>query len=215
MSSDSSAATAPAITPAPEQTTTVPAAALAAPATPAAQRTTARAGTIDNEDVNTSREDTTINADKKMDTPAALDPVVRIFVLPCATEAAFTRFAKGIACWWPKNFSASRDKLADVVVTDSVGGRVYEVNSDGSQYDWGTVAAWDPPRRLALDWTLGLRAEGSTSLVTLTFTAWDEGTQVRFVHDGWVTGQEHDRNKFDEPHGWDVVLGRYREADMS
>ncbi len=56
----------------------------------------------------------------------AFAPVVRSLALRCPRSHAFTVFTERIGEWWPKAFTASGDKLANVVIESWEGGRMYE-----------------------------------------------------------------------------------------
>lgn len=138
-----------------------------------------------------------------------LPPVVRKFSVQSPAEKAFAAFTEHIGEWWPSDFSASGDDLAGVTIEPEAGGRVYETSSSGSQVDWGSVRAIEPGRRIVMAWGLGLGGKPSTE-VEVEFTDADGGTEVAFEHRGWAATQRHDRAKFDDPGGWDVVLDDYR-----
>jgi hypothetical protein len=127
-----------------------------------------------------------------------VEPVVRTLSLGIPGERAFFHFTTHIGQWWPPAFSASGHSLAQVVLTPE---RVYEVDLAGNDYSWGTVKLWDPPHRIVLLWTLGVR-DSPDSELELIFA--DEG--ITLVHRG-LSAQ--DRPRFDDPSGWDVILGAY------
>ncbi len=47
------------------------------------------------------------------------------------------------------------------------GGRVYETWADGTQVDWGTLRAWEPPERFVMGWNM----TAVTTEVEFRFTA--------------------------------------------
>jgi uncharacterized protein YndB with AHSA1/START domain len=146
------------------------------------------------------------------DRERSLEPVVRDIPVKCDTEGAFEVFTDAIGAWWPPGFSASGDDLAGVVVEGRVGGRVYEYAHSGGEYDWGTVTAWEPGRRLVLAWTLGVRtaAASPTQVEVRIVTDRPEACRLRLEHRGWQPGQEEDRKRFADDGGWAVVLDAYR-----
>ncbi|HEX6870823.1 MAG TPA: SRPBCC domain-containing protein [Micromonosporaceae bacterium] len=79
----------------------------------------------------------------------------------------------------------------------------------GGQVGWGEVREVEPGRRILLAWTLGLGGSPATE-VEVVFADAGERCEVHFAHRGWGEGQHQLRAKFDDPHGWDVILGRYR-----
>jgi Activator of Hsp90 ATPase homolog 1-like protein len=137
-------------------------------------------------------------------TAGMLPPVARTLSLSCSADTAFDVFTEQTGQWWPNGFTASGDRLADVVVEGKVGGRVYEMNDEGDTYDWGTVTVWEPKRRVVQSWTLGLDRSSVTE-VELGFADDGDGCHL----DG-RTNQTRDRAKFDASGGWDVILDAYR-----
>jgi len=91
--------------------------------------------------------------------------------------------------WWP----VDTHHLAEPHGTEAVlepfpGGRWYERAADGTETDWGTVLAWQPPYRLLLTWQVSPRwtfeeDPARASEIEVTFTP--EGphlTRVDFTH---------------------------------
>jgi uncharacterized protein YndB with AHSA1/START domain len=84
--------------------------------------------------------------------------------------------------------------------------------SDGTRASWGTILAWDPPRRLVLSWKPNLSDRSPTEL-EITFTPESGGTRVELEHRGWerlgpLAGDA--RSSYDE--NWGRVLARFAEA---
>lgn len=78
--------------------------------------------------------------------------------------------------WWPvRTHHLAEPHGREVVLEPYPGGRWYERAADGTQTDWGTVLAWQPPYRLLLTWQVSPEwtyeqdpARGSEIEVTFT-----------------------------------------------
>ena len=111
-------------------------------------------------------------------------PPVRQSTVVCSdVRHTFGTFVSTIGAWWPvRAFSAGKDRVRAVTVEQDQGGRVYETWDDGTEVDWGTLLAWDPPGRFTMTWTGTLAA----TEVELTFTALGPAlTRVTVEHRGW------------------------------
>lgn len=129
-------------------------------------------------------------------------------------DAAFRAFTAGIGEWWPlATHSVDGDRSAGVTLEPGVGGRLVETLADGSLAVWGTVTAWDPPRRVAFTWHPGTPEEEAT-LVEVTFrpNGTGAGTEVELVHSGWGRRHDGDRARTAYEGGWGIVLGRFAAA---
>jgi DNA-binding transcriptional ArsR family regulator len=91
--------------------------------------------------------------------------------------------------WWPVHtHHLAEPHGSEVVLEPFPGGRWYERTADGTETDWGTVLAWQPPYRLLLTWQVSPQwtYEQDPSLgseIEVTFTS--EGphvTRVDFTH---------------------------------
>jgi uncharacterized protein YndB with AHSA1/START domain len=143
---------------------------------------------------------------------AKLEPIIKEIRVPLPVDHAFALFTEGIGRWWPlaSHSLAGRDAI-DCRFEQRVGGRLLELARDGTEHVWGTVTAWDPPRRLALTWHPGL-PPATAQHVEVTFSPVAGGTCVRLVHDGWERlGDTGVGERANYVPGWDVVLGRYVE----
>jgi len=138
-----------------------------------------------------------------------LPPVVRTLLLHASAARAFAAFTTAIGCWWPREFSAGGEELADVVVECTPGGRMYEVDRAGRKHDWATVRDCRSPSQLVLAWGLGLDGVQRTEL-ELRFSDQPAGSRLVLEHRGFQVGEESARGKFDAPGGWDVILDAFR-----
>ena len=123
-------------------------------------------------------------------------------------EEAFELFTARINSWWPvRTHSYGGEDVTNVAIEPNVGGRVYEATKAGEQ-DWAHVLAWDPPRRLLLDWHIG---EACGTEVEVTFSPEGPGTRVVLEHRGFSADDPRERYSG----GWDVVLATFVHAARS
>ena len=107
---------------------------------------------------------------------------------------------------WPRSYEDAGDKV--VVYEPQVGGRVYDRLRDGRENQWATVLAWEPPRRVAIEWNV-TPANPPTEL-EVRFTSEGDGTRVDLEHSGWERYGDNAAESFGSYNeGWDFVLGRY------
>ncbi len=96
---------------------------------------------------------------------------------------AFEVFIK--QTWWPVHtHHLAEPPGTEVILEPFPGGRWYERDTDGTETEWGTVLAWQPPYRLLLSWQVSAQwtyvadpALGSQIEVTFT----PEGAEVTRV----------------------------------
>ncbi|MBV9855376.1 MAG: SRPBCC domain-containing protein [Streptosporangiaceae bacterium] len=110
-------------------------------------------------------------------------PVRQSTLVRCGRRHTFDTFVRTIGAWWPVTpFSAGQDRVRDVTFERRVGGRVYETWADGTEINWGTLLAWEPPERFVMTWNV-------TSVATeveLTFAELGPAlTRVAVEHRGW------------------------------
>ena len=134
-------------------------------------------------------------------------------VVEAPIEVAFEVFTRGIATWWPMaTHSTSEARARNVTLEGRKGGRLYETDVDGKEFDWGEVTHWEPPNAVTFTWHLG-RAPEIAQLVEVRFAAEGDGTRVELVHTGWERlGEEGVEMVKNYDSGWDFVLGRYVEG---
>jgi uncharacterized protein YndB with AHSA1/START domain len=150
-----------------------------------------------------------------------LDPIQRQVHVRLDQADAFRLFTTGMGSWWPLETHSRRDEDHDteaVVFEDHVGGRIYEVMTDGSEGYWGTVTAWDPHARVVFDWKPNDEDHPHTE-VEVTFTPdEDGGTIVALEHRNWeVLGPAlgaQGREGYGSPSGWTLVFDQ-RFADAA
>ena len=128
----------------------------------------------------------------------------------CSMDAAFHTWVERIDAWWPKGHSRSGNPNTTVFIEGRVGGRVYERTTEGIEYDWGKVTAWDPPRHFAYHWYLGSSPEQPTAVDVHFSAKGDDSTQVEVSHRGpELIGELWSRNISRYEASWDAVLPAY------
>ena len=161
--------------------------------------------------------------ERKIPVPdTATAPIVRSLVVAAPIETCFTLFVDGFGRWWPPEHHIGEDRtIAEFRLEPHVGGRCYDVDTDGGECQWGTVLAYEPPTRLVLashiqgDWTVDLDP-ARQSEVDIAFKArGPEQTEVRLEHrklDRHGDGAEGLRHGVGGPGGWDWILNRFLDA---
>jgi uncharacterized protein YndB with AHSA1/START domain len=111
--------------------------------------------------------------------------------------------------------------MADFVLEPKVGGRWYEVGTDGTECDIGRVIAFDPPGRVVIAWHLNAAWQYDpdpehASEFEVRFVA--EGpntTRVEVEHRNFERhgdGAEGVRGGVDAPEGWGYCLDQFAKA---
>ena len=92
--------------------------------------------------------------------------MVKSVLLPLDPVAAFALFTQRIGAWWPPERRHTRDPDSAIYLLEI--GRFYERAGDGQEVELGLVRAWEPPRRILLDFFIGSGPEQPTE-VEITF----------------------------------------------
>jgi uncharacterized protein YndB with AHSA1/START domain len=144
-----------------------------------------------------------------MSTTEALATINKTVSVHAPVERAFETFTRQIASWWPRGSHSLFEERREIVFEERVGGRLYEVATDGEEGDWADVLAWEPPDRFVLRWRVNPKR--SPTEVEVRFSPENGGTRVDLEHRGWDDAEG--RANYDT--GWDKVLGDYAESFMS
>jgi hypothetical protein len=136
-------------------------------------------------------------------------------------ERAFAVFTSQMGSWWHPEHHINDAPMAALILEPRVGGRWYELGTDGSQCDWGVVLAWEPHRHFAVSWHLDgdfrYDPDGDhASRVDVWFRVQDDGmTLVELAH----SGLDHHgptwrrlRDAVASPEGWPEGLRRFAAA---
>jgi uncharacterized protein YndB with AHSA1/START domain len=140
-----------------------------------------------------------------------IEPLRLSFEVAATPEHAFTTWTAAIDRWWPADHTVTAQDDLTVVLEGRVGGRIYERTSDGREFEWGEVVAWEPPSRLVYLWHLR-RDRADATEVEIRFAPVERTrTLVEIEHRGWerlgADGQTwRDRNAG----GWATLLPHYR-----
>lgn len=139
--------------------------------------------------------------------PAGLSEIQKTIELDAPLEHAFRAWTEQIGRWWPlARHSVMGADATGCFIEPGIGGRLYETAA-GDEHLWGTVAVWEPPRRLAHSWHPG-RDLSERTMVRVTFTPLAPArTRLILTHTGWREGDENLRSTY-HPH-WDGVLDGY------
>jgi len=135
-------------------------------------------------------------------------------------DRAFRVFTEQMDKIKPREHNMLGVDIAETVLEPRAGGRIYDRGTDGSECEWASVIAFEPPDRLVFSWNVSPRWQVETdparrSEVEVRFIA--EGpdrTRVELEHrhldrhgDGW----EGLRDGVAAPDGWPLYLQRYSD----
>jgi uncharacterized protein YndB with AHSA1/START domain len=153
-----------------------------------------------------------------MNAEQTLAAIRRSVTVRAPIEKAFAVFTESFGTWWPADYHVNPKGYESAFIEPQVGGRWFERAPDGSEYDWGRVLAWDPPRRILLTWQLNgeyVFEPEQASEVEITFTAEDAGrTRVDVVHSRFegLTGADSVARTVGGERGWSAILPRFAAA---
>ena len=155
------------------------------------------------------------------DSLATVAPVVRDITVKAPVDTCFEVFVEGFDRWWPRENHIGDRTVTEFRIEPVVGGRCYDVDTDGGVSHWGTVLAIEPAERFVFawhvqgDWTID-RDPTRQSEVEVTFTAVDPTTTA--VH---LEHRHLERHGAGAPSlqagvggdgGWTASLGRYTDV---
>ena len=146
--------------------------------------------------------------------------VVKSVTVDAAQEKAFRVFTEDFATWWPLDTHHIADKDAvTAVIEPRAGGRWFERAEDGSECEWGTVIAFEPPERVVLGWQLTADWKYDPDFVTeveVRFVAEGEGrTRVELEHrdlDRYGERAQEIADSVGSDGGWAGLLRMFAEA---
>ncbi len=100
-------------------------------------------------------------------------------LLPLDIDAAFALFTVEISQWWPADRRHTNDPGSKLFLRAD--GRFFERAGDGREVELGKVTAWQPPRRIVLDFYVATDTEHPTEAV-ITFEPEAGRTRVTVTH---------------------------------
>jgi uncharacterized protein YndB with AHSA1/START domain len=155
-----------------------------------------------------------------MSTHAEATSVRHEIVVATPVERAFRVFTEQLDRIKPRDHNLLSAEIEATVLEPRAGGRIYDRAVDGTECEWATVLAFEPPARLVFSWNIAVDWQlepdpGRRSEVEVSFAA--EGpdrTRVALEHrhlerhgEGWQSM----RDGVDGKDGWPLYLGRYAE----
>jgi len=148
-------------------------------------------------------------------TTQTVPSVQKSVTVNASVEHAFRVFTEGFDTWWPRGHHIGNKPLQKAVIEPRTGGRCYGREADGHECQWGTVMAWEPPRRLLLAWQIDLNWQFDPDLshaseVEVRFTPAANGmTRVDLEHRHFERhgeGFERMRTSVGGDGGWGMLL---------
>ena len=143
-----------------------------------------------------------------------VEPVVKTIRVKATQKHAFDVFTKSTRWWNPQHsINPTRAAIKDVVLEPKAGGRWYERGVDGSECEWGKVLAWEPPKRVVLEWQISTQWTFDENLHTeleVTFEPDGPETVVRLEHrflERWGDKAFETRNMVNG--GWGALMQRF------
>ena len=155
-----------------------------------------------------------------MTTQAQAATVRQEIVVAAPVDRAFRVFTEQMDKIKPREHNMLGVDIEETVFEPRAGGRIYDRGTDGSECEWASVIAYEPPDRVVFSWNVSPHWQVETdparrSEVEVRFIAdGAERTRVELEHrhldrhgDGW----EGLRDGVAAPDGWPLYLGRYAD----
>jgi uncharacterized protein YndB with AHSA1/START domain len=153
-----------------------------------------------------------------MSTQAQATTVRREIVVEASAERAFRVFTERLDEIKPRDHNPLEVEIAETVLEPRAGGRIYDRGVDGSEFEWATLLAFEPPLRFAFSWNFDASWEfqpdaARRSEVEISFHPEGAGrTRVVLEHrhlerhgEGW----EGMREGVGGEGGWPLYLDRF------
>jgi len=151
-----------------------------------------------------------------MTTTAPAATVNRTVTVNAGIEHAFDVFTAAFDTWWPRSHHIGKKPLQKAVIEPRAGGRCFGREADGTECQWGTVTAWEPPNRLVIAWHIAPSFQSvdldpaNSSEVDIRFTPEPGGrTRVDLEHrhlERHGKDVEQLRRAIGGPGGWSGLL---------
>jgi len=146
--------------------------------------------------------------------------IQRKITVNATVEHTFKVFTESFTTWWPPEYHIGQADYAEAVLEPHVGGRWYEKGVDGSECEWGTVLAWEPPHRVVVTWQINGEwaydpDPAHASELEVRFDA--EGPQQTVVnlehrHIDRLVGGQAAYAAISAEGGWSMMLERFAKA---
>ena len=155
-----------------------------------------------------------------MTTQARPTSVRSEIVVDAPLERAFAVFTEQFDRIKPREHNMLGVDIEETVFERRVGGRIYDRGTDGSECEWATVLAYEPPERVVFSWNISpywqIEADpDKRSEVEVRFIAEDDQrTRVALEHrhlDRHGEGWEGARDGVAARDGWGLYLSRYAD----
>ena len=155
-----------------------------------------------------------------MSTHAQTAPVRQQIVVNAPLERAFRVFTEQMDRIKPREHNMLAVDIEETVFEPRAGGRIYDRGTDGSECEWASVLAYEPPDRIVFSWNIDPRWQVEPdperrSEVEVRFIAEaPDRTRVELEHrhlERHGNGWEGVRDGVASPDGWPLYLQRYGE----
>ena len=147
-------------------------------------------------------------------------PIAHDVLVAAPPERAFELFAARLGEWWPLAYTFGEADCEDALIEPRAGGRWFERTRDGKELSWGEVRAYEPGRRLVLEFAIGADRKpappGASSELEIRFVPeGEQQTRVQLEHRAFERhdqGAETLRAGMNGPQGWPLILAEFRRA---
>jgi uncharacterized protein YndB with AHSA1/START domain len=155
-----------------------------------------------------------------MSTHTEVTSVRHEIVVEAPAERAFRVFTEQLDQIKPREHNLLAAEIETTVLEPRAGGRIYDRAVDGTECEWATVLAFEPPSRfvfswnIAVDWRIEPDPERRSEVEVSFAPEGPERTRVALEHrhlerhgEGWQSMRDGANGE----NGWPVYLRRYQE----